>query len=711
MKKDRLTGIFPDNLKSLKYLILFLLILIYLPPGPAVGAGRKRALIVGINKYAQPGNDLRGCINDTVLISQVLQNAYGFSKDDIVTITDSQATRDNILRAIKEHLVDKSGPDDTAIFYYSGHGYYIGTPDQSGYDEILCPHDMSVKNKIYITHNELDKLLESSRAGHFLVTLDCCHSGSKTKEWGEYEYSKERFFQNPDVPSEPRVEGKAFGEFCDPERKQKGASNWVILAACKSDETAKEDQIDLGGQQYHCGALTRALFMSINKNASSGDFTYEKMFDEVNREVTGRKQKQHPQLEGSYQRMPFLATTAGQVATSAGSGSTPKPTPTTPQPTATTPRPTSTTPQPTATTPKPTPTVTGSTSTSPQSPSPSGRFCGSVTGVNGNDVTVDVGGSRGVTVGSILAVYSKGSGSPDPAVKIGELEVTGSEMLTSKARIIGRTGAIEAGAPVMEISRNYIREKLMVAVDSFPGADEVKSILGGCSFIRLAGKSEYADRVIRPGRNSGVLEICTMDGTVANRFQYSTLGAISGNIQKALNSAYLIKRLYAFTNDNSTMRLELSMGKKYDYRPGDTAELSVSSNQDCYLILLNVGSDGSMTLLYPNQFYKDNLVKKGQTVRIPPPGSTFVYRINPPGGQEMVKAIATKEYIDPWGLDLQNLSGTFKSLEGSPDDLVDNLVLSFNKNLGGTRPSSLDRVAVPTTKDWTTGEILYFIIE
>ena len=56
----------------------------------------KRALLVGINRYKIPGADLRGCVNDVKNMKSALTRYYGFADKDIRTLTDLQATKNNL---------------------------------------------------------------------------------------------------------------------------------------------------------------------------------------------------------------------------------------------------------------------------------------------------------------------------------------------------------------------------------------------------------------------------------------------------------------------------------------------------------------------------------------------------------------------------------------------------------------------------------------
>ena len=60
----------------------------------------RRAVLIGINKYKVPGADLRGCVNDVRNLQGVLTTYYGFAAKDIVLLTDFDATKTAMEKAI-----------------------------------------------------------------------------------------------------------------------------------------------------------------------------------------------------------------------------------------------------------------------------------------------------------------------------------------------------------------------------------------------------------------------------------------------------------------------------------------------------------------------------------------------------------------------------------------------------------------------------------
>jgi hypothetical protein len=85
---------------------------------------RKLALLVGINEYPQDPN-LSGCITDVELQRELLIARFGFQPKDILTLTNRQATRENIETAFVEHLSEQARADDVVVFHYSGYGSQV----------------------------------------------------------------------------------------------------------------------------------------------------------------------------------------------------------------------------------------------------------------------------------------------------------------------------------------------------------------------------------------------------------------------------------------------------------------------------------------------------------------------------------------------------------------------------------------------------------
>lgn len=138
------------------------------------------AVLVGINKY--PGSPLRGCVNDVVIMRDILVKKYGIPAKQIRLIIDERATKDNIVERLEWLATNDS---ENKMFHYSGHGaqipvqqYHPDNYEPDGMDELLCPFDFNW-NGTYITDNKIDSILSKMKEEHHMtMVVDACHSGT-----------------------------------------------------------------------------------------------------------------------------------------------------------------------------------------------------------------------------------------------------------------------------------------------------------------------------------------------------------------------------------------------------------------------------------------------------------------------------------------------------------------------------------------------------
>ncbi|WP_347901556.1 alkaline phosphatase family protein [Pseudomonas purpurea] len=157
------------------------------------GQRKRRALVVGINDYPDPGARLDGCINDTYLISRMLQES-GYDAGDIRLLHNERATRANFVERL-EWLVEGARAGDERMLFYSGHGTqlpaYGASQEADRMDETLVLYDFDWDDEN--THFT-DKLFRQFYShlpfdpdGHgakLTVMLDCCNAGGMTRGAG-----------------------------------------------------------------------------------------------------------------------------------------------------------------------------------------------------------------------------------------------------------------------------------------------------------------------------------------------------------------------------------------------------------------------------------------------------------------------------------------------------------------------------------------------
>ena len=102
---------------------------------------------------------------------------------------------------------------------------------------------------------------------------------------------------------------------------------------------------------------------------------------------------------------------------------------------------------------------------------------------------------------------------------------------------------------------------------------------------------------------------------------------------------------------------------KTAYRIGESIQIGVRVNRDAYVTLVDLGTSGQVTVLYPNRFHQNNFVRAGQDVLIPSPDAGFALQAVKPEGFEQVRAIATEEPVNFTPSDFSNPNVRFRSLD------------------------------------------------
>ena len=101
---------------------------------------------------------------------------------------------------------------------------------------------------------------------------------------------------------------------------------------------------------------------------------------------------------------------------------------------------------------------------------------------------------------------------------------------------------------------------------------------------------------------------------------------------------------------------------KPSYRIGDTIRFGLRVNRDAYVTLVNIGTSGDVTIIFPNRFHPTFFVRGGVDVIIPPADAGFTLTVKPPGGFDQVRAIATSEPVQFQAGDFGSTS-VFRSLD------------------------------------------------
>jgi hypothetical protein len=224
-----------------------------------VAMPKKRALIVAINNYGSPVNNLPSCVADGEAFERYLQAAHGFS--DIRKLFDGDATVQKVQEQLG-WLTQSAAPDDTLVFCFSGHGY--SKPDGAVVSEYLVLVNDRGEPELWLD-DELVRASQEVPPGVLFGHIDSCFSGGMTKLLlgsGGVEMAKIKAYQpsceelskgfapaaTPKGLAAPRlVHHRKFGRGAPHVRAQPGAVKALGAAAPIVEDTSEASQPEFNG--------------------------------------------------------------------------------------------------------------------------------------------------------------------------------------------------------------------------------------------------------------------------------------------------------------------------------------------------------------------------------------------------------------------------------------------------------------------------------
>ncbi|HSJ01259.1 MAG TPA: caspase family protein, partial [Verrucomicrobium sp.] len=140
-----------------------------------------RALLIGIDTYQHSGiPELKGCINDTYLVSSVLQEC-GMPPEQIRVLHNERATASEIRKRL-HWLLEGASAGDTRLLYFSGHGTQLDSYSTGEVvdrqDECLVAWDYAFSRDTGILDDDIWRLYAQLPYDvNFFAIMDCCHAG------------------------------------------------------------------------------------------------------------------------------------------------------------------------------------------------------------------------------------------------------------------------------------------------------------------------------------------------------------------------------------------------------------------------------------------------------------------------------------------------------------------------------------------------------
>lgn len=612
------------------------------PSTNPIASGRKRALLVGIDKYKRGSKELNhdwwdlNTSFDISVLREILIRKFQFDEKDILVLNAPEQSRHkNIVDAFREFLIKQTNKGDVVFFHYSGHGQQI--PDDNGdeidgYDESLVPSDyVSQKNgSKNIRDDEIGVLLDELKAkepANVTISLDSCFSGTATR--GKLELQP----RGGPWRGEPISKEKVKGEDTSPSgllsRGGKPASGYIFLAAASHEQTAKEVYND---DDKPMGLYTYALVKALE--ASGPNTTYRDLFERLNDVVTRRRTDQNPQLEGELEKVLMEGAAL-----------------------------------------------------------PPERYINvKVETRRGGDLVVlQAGKLQGMTEGSRLALYPTGTKNPSQGEKLADALIAKVDLTTATLTIEGKVDLEKLRtARAFETEHRYDDKLLKVAtrgIDKLEGGAEAVAQLKSSELLESDAAGTRPWNVLvrvstEEDRKNGVVD-AGFRGVILERDDGSILGKtpegpmMARQIKEALEAEIRWLTIKSLENTDPNLQIEMRLipvnvelntegyvtkvlgeapaglkrtsGNQIELAVGDHVmiELKNSGPEDAYITVLNLRSDGRVGPGWPQQIpnipAQDNRLKAGQILKISEP---YVFRITEPVGQESFRAIATRTPTD-----------------------------------------------------------------
>jgi Caspase domain len=591
----------------------------------------KLALLVGINNYLHSDkiSALAGSINDVEEMRQLLIGKFEFPPENILVLTDSQATHAAIINAIQTQLIAKAQQGDIVVFHYSGHGSQMKDVTGkmiSGVDETIVPYDSrDPAGKVFdISGAELHPLLLqlAKKTKNVTFILDSCHSGTLVR--GARVRSVVADTRTP--PPLPAYTVAAMREVGAV--SEDTAPKFAAIAAATSRESAFEHFAD--GKDH--GALTYFLVRQL-RTAKAG-VTYRDIMDNVAGDVTANYPSQHVSLEGAE---------ADQYVFGDGSSLT-----------------------------------RVYVTASPSLLTPHG-------------VTLTVGQVQGATLGSAYDVYPPGSRKFAPPERpVAKIRIASVGALSSEATFISGS-SIPRASRAVEREHQYGKSRMRVFLDGVEGSATLQSIrtaMQTMTNVELVDRPSACNMQLK--ESGGRIQTLGADSTtLSTPVAVSDPGAVDRVIGQLKSWAKWFGVL-SIHNPHPEIELQYTISGSQTRDPmarvgrpdmgvweGEKVEASItnSTERDLYLTILDLSTDGSVSVVYPEEQGAMEVLKPGQ--KLSRSFTTFV-----PKGRSVVTDIL-KVFVSYKPIDLRSL--TQGSIRGMGQEDLDPLQALLDDSSEGTR--------------------------
>lgn len=304
-----------------------------------------------------------------------------------------------------------------------------------------------------------------------------------------------------------------------------------------------------------------------------------------------------------------------------------------------------------------------------------------VLSVSGSSVELAGGAAAGMTVGS---TWSAGNAT---------LRISSIDAVKATAQLV--RGSTKAGDKAKLVSFAYPRAELRVSVSDIAVANRaaLAQALGSIAGVNLVqNRNDFAHLLIRPQENGYV--ILGMDGAVRHTVEANGTAAVS-TIAELIGREAGAHQLAVLDNPARPFNLEFGFaGNRSEFKLNDAIAFRAKASRAGYLTIVDLGTDGNVTVIFPNEAEKNNRVTAGQVVTLPTAAmrsAGYEFSALEPAGRGIVRAFLTEKPL--------NLSFTSGKAAQAAD-----VARALRSAVGATSAAG----AMPVG-NWATASVVYSI--
>ena len=674
-------------------------------------SGVRRALLIGVGDYLAndpesgitPLPDLEGPPNDVRLIARVLTTRFGFDPGDIVSLVDSQASREAIIAGL-ENIVADAGPEDVVYVHFSGYGATVrdqSGDEMDGWDDSFLPHDARTDGIPDITDDELHSILARLKTRKALVVLDAGHTPMPTVADSDVFVRAAGQDNRADLYTDTALGQAGSGTL------EQGA-RYVLIAGAVPGDFALDARIN-GDRWFGWFSWSFAHALSRGDPGESAGQIHlraQRVMDGLGDRIGLRSAAARLHASPELQDAPLL----------------------------------------------------GGDELRPGSGNAASRAWATVQPVKSGGAILEQGSVLGGSPGSIWAIYAPGTVDFTRSEILATVEVTDERGYDAVATIDGGE-TVPAGSQAILLAPAPPPVPPKVIVWAHRVEPDLRSVMQTEVAARARGWVEFAqsghgarfvvnldDRGCRVYGPGGLQQVARFDTTdlsdtwdrLAHLFERSAKlahlqaldnpsGTIAVDVRVSPIDVDGMPRLQRVpgAQDIPTFRVRQPGEPR---APDNSLLLRIRTDQDAYITVVDVGPDGSVVPLFPNpvseerNYYRDGRIPGGQEIRIPDSltsGSAgFFIDYEPPLGHDTLRVFAARDMLTAERIRdylaryvawtegegaLPDFAEPFLPIEGEQDEGVGTALTGFGIPMGAGQGPSM------VVGDWSASSVSFSI--